>query len=329
MTFEHDLINRYFAPLCSTVGEAPAFGLLDDTALLQPAKGRDILLTTDALVAGVHFFPKDPPASIARKALGVNVSDIVAKGGLPRNYLLSIALPKQLSEDWLAEFAKGLHEAQRFWQCELIGGDTVSTSGPLTLSITLVGDVEEGCMVRRKGAVPGDIVFVSNNIGDAALGLLLRLGDERMSELDLSKEHAGFLRHRYLYPAPDIKLAPLVGEFASAAMDISDGLMGDCAKLCVVSNVGALIEAAKNPAQRCSGKRLAQVPDLLETVLTGGDDYEVLLTVPALSANEFEKDAENVTRIGIIVAHDEGVKVLDEHGQPLDLPHRAFDHFGD
>ncbi len=327
MSKEHDLINRYFAPLCSKPGEAPAFGLLDDTALLHPVKGKEALVTMDTLVADVHFFANDPAKAIARKVLAVNVSDIIAKGGLPHSYLLSLALPEGVSSDWLAAFSSGLSEAQKLYDCELIGGDTVSTSGPLVISITLFGDVKAGSMVRRMGAMPGDQIYVSGTIGDAALGLLLRLADDRLTGLALAKIHEDFLLDSYLHPRPVLKLSPLLVHYASAAMDISDGLVGDFTKLCAVSKVGGVIEAAKLPLSDAATSALARTPRLIETVLTGGDDYQVLATVPAVKADEFEAKAEDVTRIGEILPLKKGLAIIDANGTPLDLPHGAFDHF--
>ena len=324
MSKEHDLIKRLFAPLCSSPLEAPAFGLRDDTALLPAGGKQDQLLTSDMLVGNVHFFANDPPASIARKALAVNVSDIVAKGGAPRHYLLSVALPANVSLDWLEAFAGGLAKAQKLFGCELVGGDTVSTSGPLVISITLLGEVE-GQMVRRNGAAVGDLVYVGGTIGDATLGLRLCFADERLA--GLSAEDQAFLLDHYRHPAPSLSLAPLVARYASAAMDISDGLAGDFAKLCAASKVGGLIEAGRVPLSNAATRALAQNPDLLETVLTGGDDYQVLATVPPDRAELFEREAQNVTRIGEIRPLREGVEVRGGDGQPLDLPHGAFDHF--
>ncbi len=327
MTKEHDLINRYFAPLCSAPDEAPAFGLLDDTGLLSAGCKDDQLLTSDMLVADVHFFANDPAKSIAHKALAVNVSDIIAKGGLPHSYLLSLALPKGVSSDWLEAFSSGLSKAQKIYDCELIGGDTVSTSGPLVISITLLGEVEKGKMVRRMGAMPGDQIYVSGTIGDAALGLLLRLVDDRLTRVDLAKAHKGFLLDSYLYPRPSLKLAPHLPQYASAAMDISDGLAGDFAKLCAASKVGGVIEAARVPLSDATTSALAQNPRLIQTVLTGGDDYQVLATVPADEADEFEAKAGNVTCIGEILPLEKSLAILDRNGTPFDLPHGAFDHF--
>ncbi len=332
MTREHDLINRYFAPLCSNPDEAPAFGLLDDTALLQPTRGKELLVTMDTLVANLHFFANDSPASIAQKALAVNVSDIIAKGGLPHSYLLSLALPDHNDENlsietWLMVFAKALALAQKKFGCVLIGGDTVATKGPLVVSITLLGQVDAGRMVPRRGASVGDIVFVSGTIGDAALGLLLRNKEEDQRFVAVSSRHKLDLLDLYFRPEPPVQLAPLLAQYASAAMDISDGLAGDFDKLCAASVVGGQIEAAAVPLSDATTSVLAKTPDLIKTVLTGGDDYQVLATIPADKADEFEKKAGNVTRIGKILSLEKSVAILDKNGIPLDLPQGAFDHF--
>ena len=169
---EDDLIARYFAPLAGPAG----LGLRDDAALVRPPAGEDLVLTADALVAGVHFFADDPPGAIARKALRVNLSDLAAKGARPLGFLLTLALPEEWREDWLGAFAAGLGADARTYDCPLIGGDTVSTPGPLTLSVTALGSVPEGRMARRTGVKPGDRLYVTGTIGDAALGLKIRQG---------------------------------------------------------------------------------------------------------------------------------------------------------
>ena len=169
---EDELIARYFAPLAGSAG----LGLKDDVALLKPPAGRDLVVTTDALVAGVHFFADDPPDAIARKALRVNLSDLAAKGAEPIGFTLDLALPDDWTADWLAAFAAGLGDDAAAYRCPLIGGDTVRTPGPLTLAITAIGAVEPGRFASRGGVRPGDRLYVTGTIGDAALGLRLRLG---------------------------------------------------------------------------------------------------------------------------------------------------------
>jgi len=224
---EDDLIARYFRPLATDPG---AFGLIDDAALLNHT-GDDLVLTTDAIVEGVHFLSGDPPDTIARKALRVNLSDLAAKGAVPAGFVLTLAL-REAKEEWLAPFARALGEDAATFNCPVLGGDTVSTPGPLMISITAFGRVPQGKMVRRSGAKPGDRIAVTGTIGDAALGLRL-LKEQAGEGLDmLSRE---FLIQRYRVPQPRNALAVVIREHASAAMDVSDGLAGDLAKLCAAS----------------------------------------------------------------------------------------------
>jgi thiamine-monophosphate kinase len=288
---ETDLIARYFAPLAGEGG----LQLKDDAARLTPAPGHDVVLTADALVAGVHFFPDDPPGSIARKALGVNVSDLAAKGADPRGFLIALALPEDWTATWLEAFAKGLGAAARDLGCPLLGGDTVRAVGALTLSITAAGEVPHGRMVHRTGAEPGDVVCVSGTIGDAALGLSLRLarqgGAAAPWDAALSPDEEGHLLDRYLHPRPRVRLAPLLRAHASAAMDVSDGLAGDLAKLLRASAATAIIDTESVPLSGAARAALAADPSLIDRILTGGDDYEVLCTVPEAQLEAFQDHA--------------------------------------
>ena len=196
---EDELIARYFAPLAGLAG----LGLRDDAALLEPPAAHDLVLTADALVGGVHFFEDDPPGLIARKALRVNLSDLAAKGAQPLGFLLSLALPRGWREDWLAAFAGGLRADAEAYGCPLAGGDTVATPGPLTLSITAFGAVPAGRMARRTGVRPGDRLYVTGTIGDAAIGLKIRQGRGP----DIPKSDKAFLADRYLTPQPRTALA--------------------------------------------------------------------------------------------------------------------------
>ena len=231
---EDELIARYFAPLAGPAG----LGLKDDVALLKPPAGRDLVVTTDALVAGVHFFADDPPDAIARKALRVNLSDLAAKGAEPIGFTLDLALPDDWTADWLAAFAAGLGDDAAAYRCPLIGGDTVRTPGPLTLAITAIGAVESGRFAARGGVRPGDRLYVTGTIGDAALGLRLRLGQgPTLAEADRLR-----LLERYRLPQPRLALASAVARFASAGMDISDGFVGDLTKMLRVSGATAEID---------------------------------------------------------------------------------------
>lgn len=285
---EDGLIARYFAPIA---GEG-ALGLRDDAALLRPAPGHDLVLTVDGLVAGVHFFPDDPPASVARKALGVNVSDLAAKGAEPVGFLLALALPEGWTEGWLAAFAGGLGEAAREVRCPLLGGDTTRAGGALTLSITALGQVPRGTMVPRTAARAGDRLLVTGTVGDAALGLALRLDPDAAWARALAPEHRAHLLDRYLHPRPRIALARALREHARAAMDVSDGLAGDLAKMMRAAGLSAEVDAAAIPLSEAARAAIGLEPALMERVLTGGDDYEILCAVPGDLAEELARAGE-------------------------------------
>ena len=285
---EDELIAKLFAPLAG----AAALGLKDDAALLPP-QGAPLAITADMLVAGVHFFPDDPPALIAKKALRVNLSDLAAKAATPCGFLLSIALPPDWTNDWLAAFAEGLGEDARAFHAPLLGGDTTATPGPLTIAITAFGSAPR--FVSRAGARPGDGVYVSGAIGDAALGLRLRQDPTLGAALSTVERDA--LLNRYLLPNPRLDLVETLRAGASAAMDVSDGLAGDLAKLTRASGVSAQVEVAHVPLSAAGQVLIAHRPALLETALTGGDDYEILFT-----AGPGFAPPPGVVRIGEIVA---------------------------
>jgi thiamine-monophosphate kinase len=295
---EDELIARYFAPMAGP----GALGLRDDAALLSPPPGCDLVLTKDAIVASVHFFADDPPGAIARKALRVNLSDLAAKGAEPLGFLLALALTKEQTPDWLAAFAQALSEDAALFRCSLLGGDTVKTPGALTISITALGSVPAGRMVPRTGAKAGDFIYVSGTIGDAALGLQVRLAQYWADRLETT--HKAFLRDRYLLPQPRQALAPPLRDFAHGAMDISDGLVGDCAKMLRVSGVTGEIDLARMPLSEAAAEAIGIKPELFDLAVTGGDDYEILCTVAPEKADAFEAAAHqagiSVTRIGIV-----------------------------
>ncbi|MDB5599742.1 MAG: thiamine-monophosphate kinase [Xanthobacteraceae bacterium] len=331
---EDRLIARYFKPLAQ---HPAALGLADDAACLTPPKSHDLVLTVDAVVAGVHFLPDDPPASIARKALRVNLSDLAAKGATPLGFLLTLALPPNTDAKFLKPFAKALAQDARVYGCPVLGGDTTGTPGPLTISITAFGTVPHGKMVRRQGARPGDLVMVTGTIGDAALGLRLSQRAGLATQWRLKRGQGAFLVERYREPQPRHALAEAVRRYASAAMDVSDGLAGDLAKLCRASNVSAVAEATQVPLSPAASVALATKPDLFETILTGGDDYEILCTVPRARAARFSAAAKAagvpLTTIGRIEAGRADMapgeaRFVDANGQPLRFVRGSFSHFG-
>jgi thiamine-monophosphate kinase len=326
-TGEERLIAKFFAPLAKHPG---ALELRDDTAVLTPPAGCDLVLTKDAIVAGVHFFPNDPADAIARKALRVNLSDLAAKGAAPAGFLLALALPGKHSEGWLKSFARGLGEDADTYSCPLLGGDTVRTPGPLTVSITAFGFVPHGKMVQRRGAKVGDRVIVTGTIGDAALALALRK-DPKARRWKLNAKMQKHLAWRYLLPQPRNVLATLLQQKASAAMDISDGLAGDLAKLCRVSRVSAEIDVRSVPlSDAARAAAVAADPALVKLILSGGDDYEILCTVPVAEGESFIAGAQalgvKATDIGQITA-GEGAPHFLRGGRTVNLGKAAYSHF--
>lgn len=325
---EFELIARYFAPLAK---DAAALALRDDAAVLRPPESREIVISCDTVVAGVHFLPDDPPDSIAHKALAVNLSDLAAKGAKPYVYLLALTLPKEPAPDWLEAFASGLRALQEQAGICLVGGDTTRTPGPLTITITALGLVPQGHAVLRLGAKPGDRLYVSGSIGDACLGLRLLKESALAKAWGLSEEQSAFLIERYRRPEPRGNLALLVRNFAQGAIDVSDGLVGDIAKLAQVSHVGAVIEASRVPFSPAARQALQHEPELLETLLTAGDDYEIVAAVPESSAGGFEAEAAakgaSVTVIGRIEGQADEVRVLGPDGKTLTLERQGFSHF--
>src|SRR5258708_7476233 len=277
---EDRLIARYFKPLARHPG---AFGLNDDAAAITPPAGHDLVLKTDGLIEGVHFFADDPADSVARKALRVNLSDLAAKGAIPLGFLLAIGLPKGFSEHWLADFARGLGEDADAYQCPLLGGDTDSTPGPISISISAFGTLPTGTMVRRHGAKVGDHVFVTGTIGDAALGLHVRRDASTPAKWKLDDAMRDHLVSRYRLPQPRNALAEPGRPHASAALDVWGGLAADFAKLCGVSGVSADIAVANVPLSPAAAHALKTAASLIEPVLTGGEDYEILFAAAPAS----------------------------------------------
>jgi thiamine-monophosphate kinase len=324
---EASIIQGYFAPLAA--GYPGAFGLRDDAAAISPPPGHDLVVTVDAIAEGVHFFPDDAPADLGWKALAINVSDLAAKGAQPHAYVMSIAFPEAPGRDWLAGFAGGLGQAQSAFGMHLIGGDTDRRPGPLSVTITAFGLVPVGTTVRRGTARPGDRVFVSGTLGCSALGLKLRSKDAAAMSWGLSEAQEGFLLTRYLRPQPRIALAQALRTHASAAMDISDGLMKDLGRMAQASANGAIIHADRLPLSAAG----AMVPDSenrLISIVSGGDDYEILATVAPANADAFQAAARSVgiavTDIGEIV-EGSTVSLLDKDRHPVRIGTPGYDHF--
>ncbi len=325
-TAEERLIARYFRPLATDPG---AFALGDDAAALTPPAGCDVVLTTDGVIAGVHFFADDPPETIGRKALRMNLSDLAAKGARPIGFLLTLVLPAGTDEAWLAAFAQGLGEDAARYACPLLGGDTDHTPGPTSVSIAAFGAVPHGKMVRRSTAKVGDYVVVTGTIGDAALGVKLRRDRSLAKRWRLTDVMAEHLEQRYLLPQPRNALADAVLQHAAAAMDVSDGLAGDLAKLCRASSISTAIDVSRVPLSAAARAAIAAAPELIETVLTGGDDYEIVLTLAPEKLAAFRAAAEAtgvpVTEIGNVQA-GQGARFIQD-GKALTFARPSYSHF--
>jgi thiamine-monophosphate kinase len=317
---EDGLIARFFAPIAGPGG----LGLRDDAAVIAPPAGHDLVVTVDALVAGGHFFADDPPAGIALKALAVNLSDLAAKGADPLGFTLALALPAGWTADWMGCFARGLGEAAAAHGCPLLGGDTVRAGGPLTLSITAFGAVPAGCMVPRTGAGPGDRLYVSGTIGDAALGLKLRLAGRG------APEGQAHLLDRYLHPRPRLALRAALRRHASGAMDVSDGFVGDLRKMMRASGVAATVDLGAVPLSEAARRFIRDDASGFEVAVTGGDDYEILASVPEAEARAFEAASAAagvpVAEVGR-VGEGEGVAFRGRDGGAVDFARGAFSHF--
>ena len=308
---EFTRISKFFAPLAGVEGR----GLTDDAAVLVPPPGRELVLTVDQMLEDVHFLKNDSPEMIARKLLRRNLSDLAAMGATPLGYLLTTALPADTTEDWLAAFAKGLEKDQKLYGIKLFGGDSSSSRTGISLSATLIGHVAPGAALGRVGAKAGDGIWVTGTIGDAALGLAARLGK--------LEDKSGYLTARSMLPEPRVKLA-LAG-LVSAAIDISDGLVQDLGHLCKAAGLCAIIRAGLVPA---SPQAAALGPEYLETRLTGGDDYELLLAVPPGKGDALKAACGElpVTKIGMFQA-GEGVHVIGDAGTVMKFTKPGWQHF--
>lgn len=322
---ETELVQSYLAPLAA--GFAGAFGLRDDAALIATEPGIDLVVTADPVIAGVHFLATDRPDDIAWKALAVNVSDLAAKGARPLGYILTLAFPEAPEHAWMADFARGLEAAQAAFGCALVGGDTDRTPGALTIGVTAFGTVPRGRFVRRQGAAAGDHVFVTGTFGDSALGLALHMRTGRHGTA-LTEGDRAFLVGRYLRPNPRLALAPVLAAHASAALDVSDGLLKDLVRLSGGS--GVTVEFGAIPLSPPTAKALARDAAIADQIVSGGDDYEILCSVSEARLGDFERGAAAtgiaVARLGVLVA-GAPTMILGPGGEPM-LPRRAgYDHF--
>lgn len=319
---EFDYIRERLAPLAA--GAPGALGLRDDAALVSLGPGEELVLTADALVEGLHFRPEDPPDRVARKALRVNLSDLAAKTAEPVGYLLCICWPKGVSPAAMDAFADGLAEDQARFGVPLLGGDTSTTPGPLTIAVTAIGKLPSGAMIRRDGARPGDIVLVTGAIGDGWLGLQSFMGAlAGLSEVD----HA-MLRARYQLPEPRLEAAALMRGAASAAIDVSDGLLADAGHVAACSGLALVLEAERLPLSPPAQRWLDRASDrnaALGELASGGDDYELLICAPPEAASRLIE--AGVARATGRAEAGAGVRLLAADGRPITPKRSGFTHF--
>jgi thiamine-monophosphate kinase len=327
MRGEFDLIARHFAPLAARADGA--FGLRDDAAVIQPPPRRDLVYTSDTICCGVHYLPDDPPADVARKLLRVNLSDLAAMGARPDGYLLNAGFQTDVAEDWIAAFADGLAADQRTYAVQLWGGDTTRTDGTTVLSLTAIGSVPRDRCLRRAGARAGDGLYVSGTIGDAAFGLKAAQG-ARLDGLEAADAEA--LIDRYRRPRPRLALGQglLSRGLATAALDVSDGLVADLGHLCAASGLAAEIVGPDVPLSTPVQRLVERAPTRWATALTGGDDYELVFAVPpgrrdALLSLARELDL-SLTCIGQLV-DGAGVRVRGPDGGLVETGDAGWQHF--
>jgi thiamine-monophosphate kinase len=322
---EFDWIEKLLRPL--TRGAPEALNLLDDAAALPARPGYDLIVTKDALVEGVHFLSDDPPANIARKLLRCNLSDLAAKGAEPYGYFLAVAWPPAFGWEKRRAFVAGLDADQTAFGLVLLGGDTVSTPGPLTLSATLMGWTPAGAMMRRGAAKVGDVVFTTGTIGDGWLGLRAA----RDGALGLSEEDLAWLIERYRTPQPRLGLGDSLRRYAHAAADVSDGLIADVGRIGIASGLGVSIALDRLPLSPAAQRWLSTQSDLgaaLLALAVGGDDYEIVCTAPKAKAAALEAAVRaaglSLTSIGEITAGT-GVRVVHQ-GHEIDAGAGGYRH---
>ena len=319
---EFERIGRFFAPLAGPGG----LGLIDDAALVDCKAGCCLVVTADTIVTGVHYLPEDPPEFVARKLLRVNLSDLAAMGARPLHYVLTTALPAELGPEWLARFAQGLAEDQRRFGIDLIGGDSVSTPGPAVLSLTAIGEIAAGREIRRSGARPGDLVWVSGTIGDAFLGLRILRGNYP----DLTAERSNYLIRRFQVPDPRTELGPFLSDLAHAMIDVSDGLLADLGHICETSQVAAVVALDQLPLSPAAQVIADGDPGLRPRLAAAGDDYELLFTAPVEAT---EAVAELSSRLNIPITPigkiepGVGVRLVDADGRTISSEHTGYRHF--
>ena len=315
---EFELIRRYFAAApCAQAAAGVVLGIGDDCALLQPAVGQQLAVSTDTLVAGVHFPQPCDPFLLGQRALAVSVSDLAAMGAEPLGFTLALTLP-EADPAWLEGFARGLSQMAGQCAIALVGGDT--TRGPLSLTLSVFGQLPAGQALTRAGARPGDLLCVGGSLGDAAAALPLVLGQQAAAGAE-----ADYLLQRYWAPQPQLALGQWLRGRASAALDVSDGLLADCGHIAKASAVALQVERDSLPLS--AALRTLAGERALDCALSGGDDYRLAFTLPAQYLPALQAQWPEAVVIGRAVA-GQGVQLLDGAGRRLDPPSAGYQHFG-
>lgn len=332
MLHEFQIIDKYFKPLAE--GFVGALGLTDDAAVLQLPPDAEVVVTTDAMVEGTHFQTSDPPETVAMRLLRSNLSDLAAMGATPYAYTLTTAFPKTITPEWVEAFARALHNDQKQFNCPLMGGDTVRTDGPITLSVTALGLVQRGQAMKRKIRRPitppdNHHIYVTGTVGDSALGLMLLQGKDIFGLDEADKK---FLIERHYKPSPRFDVGRAIRTFALAAVDISDGLVADVGHIALQSGVMAVIEADKLPLSAAARKAVLDTPSLIETILTGGEDYEIAVIIDPRETSILNIAAAKLnvplTKIGELQIGNIGaVQVLDKDKHAIPLKQKGWEHF--
>ncbi len=314
---ERDLIDRYLKPLAT---HPAARGLIDDAAVISPALGRDLVLTHDVIACGVHYLPTCPPSDVAWKLVAVNLSDLAAKGAKPTGVLMGLGLSAVEDEAWIAAFTDGLARVLAAYDCPLLGGDTVTGLGQAVLGLTAIGAVEPGQGLSRVGARPGDNLYVTGTIGDAGLGLAIARGAAAPDK---------YLLNRYRRPTPRLAVGQRLAGLASAAMDVSDGLLIDADRLARASGLAVTIDLALVPVSEAALLRV-RADDVGRLALaSAGDDYELLFAAPpsaeAALLTICEEARVRLTCVGHVAA-GAGLTVIGQAGAPIEPGRLGYEH---
>lgn len=331
ITGEEAIIQSFLAPLAASY--PGAYGLKDDCAAFSPSPGHDLVVKTDPVAEGVHFFADDRPEDIGWKALAVNVSDLAAKAAVPRAYLMALSFPEAPTRDWMRGFAEGLADAQAAFGMHLIGGDTDKRPGPITISITVFGEVTAGRMVRRATAKAGDSIYVTGVLGAGATGLALRQRPDLATAWGLTETASAAVLGAYLRPQPRLAIRDSLLMHASAAMDLSDGLAKDLGRMCKASGCGAHVRARDIPLAEATRRAIARDTGRWTDAIASGDDYEILAAVPPERETAFASMADaagggrfGVTRIGTFTTTlDMQIEAVD--GTSFNFSRAGWDHF--